>query len=67
MLCCQGGIRLTRAEKQRLRILTGIDPETIRTEAALKRLTGFHLWRYAGDSAEGELLRAFFDAFQIPD
>jgi len=67
MLRCEGDVRLTRAEKRRLRILTGIDPETIRTEATLKRLIGFHLWRYAGDSAEEKLLRAFLDTFRIPD
>ncbi|HLB14627.1 MAG TPA: hypothetical protein VJM14_06850 [Burkholderiales bacterium] len=67
MLRCQGDIRLTRAEKRRLRILTGIDPETIRTEAALKRLIDLRLWRYPGDSVEEKLLRAFFDTFRIPD
>jgi hypothetical protein len=66
MLRCQGDIRLTRAEKRRLRILTGIDPETIRTQVALQRLIGLHLWRYAGDSAEEKLLRAVFDTFRVP-
>ena len=67
MLRCQGDIRLTRVEKRRLRVLTGVDAETIGTEAALKRLIDFHLWRYSGDSAEEKLLRAFFDTFRIPD
>jgi len=67
MLRCQGDIRLTRAEKRSLRVLTGVDPETIRTEAALERLIGFHLWRYTGDSAEEKLLRVFVDRFRIPD
>jgi len=67
MLRCNGAIRLTRVEKRRLRVLTGIDPETVRTEATLKRLIGYHLWRYAGDSAEEKLLRALFGKFRIPD
>ena len=57
MLRCEGDVRLTRAEKRRLRILTGIDPETIRTDAALERVIGLHLGRYAGDSRGGP---AFF-------
>jgi hypothetical protein len=61
-----GDVRLTRAEKRRLRILTGIDSDTIRTEAALKRLIDLHHWRYAGDSAEEKLVRTFFDTFRVP-
>jgi hypothetical protein len=67
MLRCDGTIRLTRAGKRRLRVLTGVDPETIRTKAALKRLIDYQRWRYAGDSTEEKLLRAFFDTFRIPD
>lgn len=66
MLRCGDEIRLTQAEQRRLRLLTRTNPKQIKSAAALSRLIGFHVWRYAGDSPEEKLLRAMLNQFNTP-